>query len=130
MHGIHLIGQWPRTQSVIPLSSAEAELNALSKAGSEALGVINYARELGIRMKPVLYSDSLAAQGILARRGSGKVKHLETKQLWLQERVRSGEITLTRVPRKRNPADLLTHQCSGQEMQEHLRRLSVECRSW
>ena len=39
--------------------------------------------------------------GILARRGCGKVKHLELKQLWLQEQIHSGS---------RIPEDLPEHE--------------------
>ena len=46
MKGEHLLLWWSRTQQLIALSSAEAELNASIKAGIESLGVANMSREL------------------------------------------------------------------------------------
>ena len=46
MKGGHLLFWWARTQQLIALSSAEAELNASIEAGIEPLGVINMGREL------------------------------------------------------------------------------------
>ena len=109
LHGAHLVQHWSRTQSVVALSSAEAELNALLKTGSEILGAAEFTREIGMTLNPVIRGDSTAAQAILARRGSGKVKHLEAKQMWLQEVVRQGRLCLEKVPRNQNPADALTH---------------------
>ena len=39
----------------------------------------------------------------------GKVRHVEVNQLWLQEKVTSGEIEVVKVPRAENRADALTH---------------------
>ena len=49
MRGTHLLVWWSRTQQLIALSSAEAELNASIKAAVEGLGVCNMAWELGSR---------------------------------------------------------------------------------
>ena len=67
------------------LSSAEAELNAAVKVGCEILGMSQFCSEFGYIMKATINGDSAAVKGILARRGCGKVKHLEVKQLWLWE---------------------------------------------
>ena len=79
---------WSKSQSNIALSSGEAELNSSVKAISETLGVINLWEEL---MKSQLHStvrvDSSACKGMLMRSGSGRVKHLSTKQLWVQSVV-------------------------------------------
>ena len=56
-------------------------------------------------MKTTINGDSSAVKGILARRGCGKVKHLEVKQLWLQEQVRSGKIEFQKISRKNNLCD-------------------------
>ena len=66
------------------LASAEVELNAAWKMGCEILGMSQFRSEFGYTMKTI-NGDSSAVKGILARRGCGKVKHLEVKQLWFQE---------------------------------------------
>ena len=81
---------------------------------------------MGLQLTPVIRGDSSAAHGILARRGAGKVKHLETKQMWLQDVVRQGKLTLEKVPRNINPADLLTHHSTRQVMTNCSSMMNVE----
>jgi len=68
----------------VALSSAESELNAFVKASTEALGLISLAKEMMIQTTAKVMGDSSAAQGIVSRRGTGRVKHLRTLQLWVQ----------------------------------------------
>ena len=107
--GAHLLVHWSRTQSTVSLSSGEAELNAMLKCASEGLLLQHLLEEIGIKVALHLKGDSSASHGTLHRMGSGKVKHLETKQLWLQERVQKGFVTISKVPREANWADTLTH---------------------
>ena len=63
----------------------------------------------------VLKTDSSAAKGVVMRSGSGKLKHLSVKQLWLQEYTASGEILVEKIPREQNPSDALTHEWSSKD---------------
>ena len=63
-----------------------------------------------------VYCDSSSARGISNRDGVGKVKHLDLKQLWSQERVQTGDLRILRIPRKDNAADALTHKLAGNEL--------------
>ena len=81
MVGGHLIQHWSRTQQLVALSSAEAELNAAVKAGQEGTGIGNLLGEMGSRYYLQLYGDSSANHGIITRQGTGKVKHLSVRQL-------------------------------------------------
>ena len=92
--GAHLLTHWSRTQSCVALSSGEAELNAMLKAASEGLSLKYLLQEIGEERELHLRGDSSAAQGTLNRLGSGRVKHLQTRQLWLQENVYAGEVTV------------------------------------
>ena len=69
--------------------------------------------------------DSSAVKGMLGRRGTGKIKHLEVKQLWLQDQCRSGKILFEKVPRSRNPSDALTHHYTSAEASVHFGALSI-----
>ena len=114
--GRHLLTHWSRTQSCVALSSGEAELNAMLKAASEGLCLKYLLQELGDEKELHLRGDSSASHGTLNRLGSGRVKHLQTRQLWLQEKVYAGEVKVEKVPRKVNWADVLTHAwCSADE---------------
>ena len=62
----------------------------------------------------VIYGDSSAANAISERRGCGKLKHIHTGQLWIQEKVEAEELTMRRLLGTENPADLYTkHLASG-----------------
>ena len=69
------------------LSSGEAEYYAALKGACIALGFRSMAADLGEDVRMVLRSDSSPALGIIGRRGLGKVRHMETGYLWLQDIV-------------------------------------------
>ena len=97
------------------LSSAEAELNAAAKAGQEGLGISNLLEELWVKMHVQLRGDSSANHGIITRQGTGKVKHLSVRQLWLQEQTSLGRVSHIKVPRLQNGADALAHHWTRSE---------------
>lgn len=128
MRGGHLLLTYSRTQQVVSLSSAEAELHAMCRAASEGLAAINMARELYQPMELKLKTDSSAARGIVQRSGCGKVKHLDVKTLWIQEREGCGDLTTVKIPRLQNISDFMTHHWSDAEATLHLSRMCVERR--
>ena len=73
-------------------------------------------------------SDSSAARGIAARRGLGKVRHIEVCQLWLQEKVQEGKVRLMRVKGIDNPADVLTKHVGSEVLTKHMSRLGMDRR--
>ena len=100
--GLHEIKTWSRTQASVALSSAESELNALVSASSEALCIVALSKECHLNIDGQVLVDSSAAQGIVHRQGVGKVKHLQTHQLWVQEVAAEGRLRYTKVPREHN----------------------------
>ena len=85
MIGAHTIKSYSRQQKVVALSSAEAELYAMVAVSAESFAVIGYAQDLGMTLEGEVYTDSSAALGITHRAGIGKVRHLRTQGLWVQE---------------------------------------------
>ena len=79
------------------LSSGEAELYALVKGGQQSIGIQSVLKDLGVEVGIQLYTDASTAQGITKRKGIGKVKHIEVNQLWIQDRVRKGDIEIEKV---------------------------------
>ena len=53
-------------------------------------------------------SDSGAAIGICSRQGLGKLRHLDTQTLWVQQAVRTRRLELRKELGEENPADLFT----------------------
>ena len=130
MHGSHLIKSWSVNQSVIALSSGEAEYYALVKSASIVMGVQSLCKDLGVECgKPIdIKSDASAAIGICNRIGLGKVRHIEVNQLWLQEKVTQGKITVSKVGTLENLADAMTKAIDAESMQRHLIGIDSEPR--
>ena len=128
MMGKHPITHWSSTQATSALSSAEAELNAIVKAISESLGIKNLLQSMGREMEIEVMTDSSAAKGIVHRTGCGKVKHLEARQLWVQEVVENKETKVVQVSRTINWADAVTHHWSAVDGIKHLSELGMAWR--
>ena len=90
------------------LSSGEAEFYGLVKASGAGLGHQSLLRDMGLDVPVCVWTDSSAALAIAARSGLGKLRHLETHTLWVQEKVRTGAIAVRKVAGEVNPADLFT----------------------
>ena len=110
------VKSWSRT-------SGEAEFYASVSGKAEGLGMMTLAADLGWRSAVVLWTDSNAATGICGRKGLGKLRHMETNWLWVQDVVRSGRIEVRKVAGVSNPADILTKPKAGRDMDEMIRKI-------
>ena len=114
---------WSTTQTVVALSSGEAEYYAAVKGCAEGLGIQAYFQDLGLEVSVKIHTDSEACKGICNRSGLGKIKHMDVQLLWLQDAVRRGRVQLVRVRGDRNPADLMTKHLGAQLLDTNLGRL-------
>ena len=69
------------------------------------------------------WTDSTASIGICSRSGVGKLRHIDTHYLWVQQRVRDRSIELYKVRGEENPADLFTKHLVGRERIQDLLEL-------
>jgi hypothetical protein len=129
MRGTHLLRHWSATQPTIALSSAEAELAAIVRGASEALGMRSLMRDLHRDTTVQIWADASAAIGIVRRSGVGRVRHLDTRMLWIQQKVREGDLQLGKVDGQVNPADLFTKPLPTEAISEHCFRMSCACRT-
>ena len=106
--GQHPLRTWSSTQSVVATSSAEAELYGMSEGASRGLGLWSMMLELGIEVKLFLTTDSAAAKSFSSTRGLGRMRHVEVKDLWLQELVQKGRLHMLKINGLVNVADALT----------------------
>ena len=115
------------TQLPIALSSAEAEYYSMVEGAVKAIGLRTMLGELGVaHAGPVmLFSDSSAARAFAARRGLGRMRHVDTRTLWLQAAVQKQTIELGRVLGRENPADMLTKYLAASDLRDHLSRLGT-----
>ena len=63
--------------------------------------------------------------GMTRRLGIGKVRHLDTSLLWIQSKVRGGEVGMEKVLGADNPADALTKYLPGPLLKQHLSRMGL-----
>ena len=122
MHGDHLIKVISATQRPISWSSGEAEWYAFARSGTAVIGMINMAADFGRKLDGVLIGDATAAAGIAARRGVGKIRHLDVATLWLQNELTKGSLTVKRIPGTDNIADIGTKHLDKKVMMKHLSR--------
>ena len=112
MWGDVCLKSWAKTQPTIDLSSGEAELAAVVRGAAEGLGFLSVLGDFGLSLGLHMRSDATAAIGIVGREGLGKVRHLATADLWVQQRVRLKQLKLFKLPGKENPVDMMTKYLS------------------
>ena len=54
------------------------------------------------------------------------MRHLEIRDLWLQKEIREGKVEVHKVLGTENPADLMTKILTVKEIEERLRRMSIQ----
>ena len=122
-HGC-LLHSSSRSQRVIALSSAEAELYSAVSACCDAL-LLKVCLCFALSLETLvlkLYIDNSAAKQILKRQGVGKVRHLSTRALWVQGYVKEGIVQVNSIPTKWNVSDIGTKRlhCDRMKLLMHL----------
>eukprot|EP00435_Cladocopium_sp_Y103_P052087 s508_g16.t1 len=111
-----------RTQASVALSSCEAELYAANGLMVECLYLYRLCKFLckdeaegnSDMVQQRLYMDSSSAMALIQRAGSGRLKHVQIKQFYLQGLLRAGIFTIHKIHTKINPSDLNTKRLSGE----------------
>ena len=120
MIGKRCVKTWSTSQGAVALSSAEAEFYVMIEAVIRAKGVINVMIELGfeVQQELQLHKDSSAAKSSVSRKGLGKLKHFEIRDLWLQREVALGKVCVNKVDGTKNPADPMTKYLRKEEIEK------------
>ena len=71
-------------------------------------------------------ADASAALGIIGRSGLGKMRHIDTSYLWLQQDSIKKKIKIDKVKGTENPADMNTKGLSGDEINKYIEALNME----
>lgn len=72
------------------------------------------------------FADASAALEIIARRGIGKAKRLDTSHLWVQEAVARRAVELKQVHGTEHPADLMTKELNAADFDKYVDILRAE----
>ena len=66
-----------------------------------------------------------AAHAFFHKRGVGRMKHIDSRIMWLQDLIAAGGVRLKKIPRTQNLADMLTHTPSAKELEVFLPLMSL-----
>ncbi len=72
------------------------------------IGIKSLFKDLGLEVKIQVNTVSSAASIIPSRRGAGRARHVEVRELWVQERVRRAELSIVKVRGEEIVAGALT----------------------
>jgi hypothetical protein len=126
--GNHCIKTWSATQGAYALGSAEAESYGMIEGVTRAKGLISLCKELGFgEVYNVVYlgTDSSAAKSFVCRKGLGRMRHIDIRDLWLQEEVAEGRVVVSKVVGTENPADLMTKIFGLGEISSRLQGMGI-----
>ena len=121
--GSHTIKHWSSTQTSVTLPSGEAEFHGVVKACGMGLGYQSLLRDFGLTLPIRVWTDSSAAIGVSSRQGLGKLRHVDTHLLWVQQAVRQKRLELRKVAGTANPADVFTKYPASREKLRELTKM-------
>ena len=118
--GNHVVKTWSTNQAIVALSSGEAELYATNKAAAQAIGLRSLLKDLGVRVDIRLFTDSSTSKAITMRTGLGKLRHISTNELWLQQKIKDKELVHQKIKNIYNSSDLLTKPQDPTTIRSHM----------
>ena len=81
----------------------------MTKVAVQLSGVISMAKDFGVSLTGVVKSDFSSVIGIAHRDGSGgRCRHVKVQYLWIQPKIKDGDLKLQKVLGTNNVADAMT----------------------
>ena len=81
--------------------------------------------DFGLDLQPHLQGDAPAAIGIAQRKGLGKVRHLDTQSLWIQDALRERRLFLHKVAGAENAGDMMTKPLDSRTLEGLMSRVGL-----
>ena len=122
-----------KKQSLVALSSTEAEFINLTPAGQSAIWLAKILEEAGCPQKTpfILFTDSANAQQIaLNPENAARTRHIDIRYKWIQDRVRKGDFKLQHVLTAEMIADGLTKPLGKEKFAQFVKMIGVGPRPW
>ena len=101
----------------------ECEFHALTQGAAHGVKLRSYTADLLFEMSLEILSDSSAARAFAPRRG--RQRHVQTRYLWLQERVAAAHFSVQKVKTTHNVADILTKAAGRETLERHTRAIGL-----
>ena len=121
--GRHTIKTTSNLQASVGLNVSECEFYALVHGAAHGLGLQAYLRDIGIDLPLIVDSDSSSARSFASRRGLGKQRHVQTRYLWIQDRVAAKSFEIQKVCTHRNVSDILTKSVTRSLLDKHMEQM-------
>ena len=115
-----------RTQRVVSLSSCESELHAMVSTLSDGFFLRRCIQFVcNCEAEHMMYTDSSSGRQLVMRQGTGKVKHVSGKILWIQDAIRNNVFKLSQIPTMWNISDIGTKSLGVQRVHLLLHEMNV-----
>ena len=98
----------------------------LLKCVPEILGVKSAVFDFCILVGGVIKSDASAALGIIQREGLGKLRHIDTSFLYIQQINVDKVLRFEKTSGDSNPSDICTKRLAGPKIMKFIERMSME----
>ena len=85
-------------------------------------------RDMGFQFSLEVITDATAAKAIASRSGLGKTRHIAVHYLWVQERIKRGDLIVKKCWGGENPADLLTKHLSRSVIDKSMMMFGMKVR--
>ena len=114
--GTGAISWMSKLQSIVALSTTEAEYVAATSAGQEICWLRSLFSELGYKVSTPspLKADNQSSISVAKNpEHHGRMKHLDLRFYWLRQAVEQGDMDISYIPTQEMVADLLTKALSA-----------------
>ena len=82
------------------------------------MGLQSLFADWNLKQQLSLHTDSSSAKATSSRRTGKSARHIQTRMLWLQERVAAKHLRVVKVASESNPADMLTKALGRSKIEE------------
>ena len=106
--GAHPVYTASSTQTILALSSGEAEFYAAVRCACRTIGLKSLMADFDLAVEADIVTDSSACKGLASRRGAGKVRHIHCPALWLQHAIARRQLAIVKRAGKDLPPDIGT----------------------
>jgi hypothetical protein len=121
-----------RLQTIVALSTTEAEYIAATSAGQEILWLRNLLTELGYKFSSpsILHVDNRSAINVAKNpEHHGRMKHLDLRFYWLRNEVEKGTISIQHLRTEDMPADIMTKALGRVKVEEMVNLIGLRVTS-
>ena len=125
----YCVKRYSRLQTVVALSSAEAELYAIAEGAKEIAGSGQLISHIwGSLKKPfAIFTDSASARQIAGMEGFlRRMRHVDIRLCFIQDNVHNKELVINGVAGLENMSDLLTKNVNKQQTDKRTAALGLE----